>query len=120
MIDSNLLLAAKIYARAESLYDVARGLSENAPLDYDRVSAALNIMGIRERERPAGSLPLPTVHEMVGRAYQKARQRRRGYQKIWDRIIESWRARKEEQQRAALAASMGQQSVQDANQTESI
>lgn len=106
MLDSNYLLAARIYARAESLYDASRSLSEGAPVDYARVSSALNIMGVRERERQPGDSALPTAHELVNRAYERQRQRRRGYQKVRDWIRESWQARKEAKQRAAIAAQM--------------
>ncbi len=106
MIDSNLLLAARIYARAESLYDPARALSEDAPLDHSRVSSALNIIGVRERPRPADHRAFPTAHEMARRDYEKARNRRRGYEKLRDWCVEAWRARRHAKIRAVLADSI--------------
>lgn len=109
MIDSNLLLAARIYAGASSLYDAARSLSEDAPVDYSAVSSALNLMQIRERQRQAGAVSHPTVHQMVARAYQRQRQRRRGYEKVLDCVLERWRDRKRGKQRAIIAADMARQ-----------
>jgi hypothetical protein len=106
MIDSNLMLAASIYARAESLYDPARALSKDAPIDYSRVSSALNIMGVREGDRSTGTSGYPTVHEMVTKAHQRARQRRRGYEKLWDGAVEWWSARGNRKERAVIAASL--------------
>ena len=106
LLDSNYLLAARIYARAESLYNASRKLSDGLPVDYDRVSAALNIMDVRERDRQPGRSAYPTVHEMVDRAYQRQRASRRGYEKARDWIKEKWKARKDEKRRAEIAEQM--------------
>lgn len=106
MLDSNYLLAARVYARAESLYDDSRTLSEGAPVDYARVSSALNIMGVRKRERRAGEPAYTTVHELVDRAYEKERQRRRGYQKLRDWVKEAWQTRRDVKRRAVIAGQM--------------
>lgn len=104
-IDSNLYLAAKIYARASSLYDPARSLSDNAPIDFSSVSSSLNIMNVREGERRRKTA-FPTAHDMNNRAYKKSRQQRRGWEKIRDWIVEGWQARKAEKRRAQMEASM--------------
>jgi hypothetical protein len=80
MIDDNILLAASIYTRAESLFDRARNVSERAPLDYDRMRSALNIMDIRPEQFEA-------VHESLER--RRNLQRRRGY----ETLLDGWRNR---------------------------
>ncbi|WP_136163622.1 hypothetical protein [Sphingomonas flavalba] len=92
MIDSNLFIAARIYARAESLYDASRSLSNNVPVDYSRVRSALHNMGIHEQDLPARSSVYPTVHQMIERAHQKQISRKRRYKKICDAISERWAA----------------------------
>jgi hypothetical protein len=114
-IDSNLYLAAQIYSRAESLYDSARSLSADAPIDHSRVATALNIMDVREGERRVKSA-FPTAHEMNDRAGTTARQRRRGWEKIRDWIVEAHQARKAKKRYAEVAASMAANRVASASE----
>ena len=88
MIDSNMFLAARIYARAESLYDSCRALSEDAPIDYARVSAALSIMGIHEGELRAEPALYPTAHDMATKAHQRALERRCVFEKLRDSVLD--------------------------------
>lgn len=79
-IDDNLIRAAAIYSRAESLYDDARKLSDGVPLDYVRMGVALSIMDIRE-----GSYE--DVHLMLSRAAKRDRLRNRSlYEKFSDHV----------------------------------
>jgi hypothetical protein len=47
-LDDNLLLAASIYTRAESLLEPARRISDDLPLDFDGMGNALFLMGVRK------------------------------------------------------------------------
>jgi len=75
MIDSNLLITARIYARAEALYDECRALSDDAPVDHDRMMSALSIMDIHEREVHGRRLVHPSVHDLIRRSAERAKQK---------------------------------------------
>lgn len=75
MIDSNLMFAARIYARAEALYDESRALSDDAPVDYDKMMSALNIMNIHEREATGRLAVHPSVHDLIRQRSERTKRK---------------------------------------------
>ena len=84
-VSDNIIKAATIYARAESLYAASRKISEDAPVDYARVEGALNIMGIRESQ-------FSDVHNLLAHRYERDQRRRNVYERLRDWTKRSWRS----------------------------
>lgn len=74
LIDDNILRAAAIYSRAESLYDEARKISEAVPLNFERMAVALTVMQIYEGNHDS-------THKMFVRRWQRSRANRPWYVK---------------------------------------